>query len=276
MIPFNNGLPPRKFFPCYEYEMNRILIWFSCGIASAVAAYKTLLKYGQLESVSHFPITVELLYCDTLAYEHPDNPRFMKEVSTWLNRPIKILKSTEYTDIYDVFERERFLRGPKGARCTTELKKRLRWDYERPGDLHIFGFTAEEEGRFARNKEENPDILTEFILENTSKQECMDIVKRTGIETPMMYKMGYPNNNCRGCVKAESVAYWTHIRQDWPEIFNKMAVLERKLNFALNRKGSGDNRKPLFLDQIPPGVKKMKKGLDFECGVLCSTPTKEK
>jgi hypothetical protein len=65
----------------------RILVWFSCGAASAVAAKMAVDKYPDCE----------VLYCDTLAYEHPDNMRFLKDVEKWIGKEIKLLKSTKYT-----------------------------------------------------------------------------------------------------------------------------------------------------------------------------------
>ena len=109
---------------------NRVLVWFSCGAASAVAAKLASEKYGD---------ELEILYCDTLAYEHPDNPRFMKDVENWIGRKIKILKSDKYKDIYEVFETG-YLIGIHGAMCTRELKTKVRIKYQRPGDIHIFGF----------------------------------------------------------------------------------------------------------------------------------------
>ena len=64
--------------------MKRVLVWFSCGAASAVAAKLAVDKYGD---------QCEVLYCDTLAYEHPDNPRFMADVAAWIGKDIKLLKS---------------------------------------------------------------------------------------------------------------------------------------------------------------------------------------
>lgn len=57
-----------------ERYMKRILCWFSCGAASAYAAKIACESYGS---------ELEILYCDTLAYEHPDNRRFMKDVEQW-------------------------------------------------------------------------------------------------------------------------------------------------------------------------------------------------
>lgn len=72
--------------------MSRVLAWFSCGSASACAAKLAVEKYGD---------RCEVLYCDTLAYEHPDNLRFLTDVERWVGKPVKILKSAEYSDIYD-------------------------------------------------------------------------------------------------------------------------------------------------------------------------------
>jgi hypothetical protein len=96
-----------RFENVWGYALNRVLCWFSCGAASALAAKLAVQKYGDL---------CEVVYCDTLAYEHPDNRRFMLDVEGWLDKPVKILKSAEYTDIYDVFLKTRWLIGTKGAR----------------------------------------------------------------------------------------------------------------------------------------------------------------
>ena len=60
----------------------RKLVWFSCGAASAVAAKMAVDKYPDCE----------VLYCDTLAYEHPDNMRFLNDVAKWIGKEIKLLK----------------------------------------------------------------------------------------------------------------------------------------------------------------------------------------
>jgi hypothetical protein len=129
----------------------RTLVWFSCGAASAVAAKMAVDKYPDCE----------VLYCDTLAYEHPDNTRFLHDVEKWIGKEIKLLKSTKYSDIFDVFDKTGWLVGVGGARCTTELKKNVRKSYERKGDLHIFGLTSDEENRIERFEDQNNDIKVE-------------------------------------------------------------------------------------------------------------------
>lgn len=230
---------------------NRVLCWFSCGDASAVAAKFALSLYEN----------VEVLYCDTFAYEHPDNKRFFNDAQSWLAVPIKILKSEKYTDIYDVFRKTRFLRGPHGARCTTELKKNVRKAYQTIDDVHIFGYTVEEKHRIDRFHKENPDLIAKFPLfeHGITKADCHKIIHQAGIELPMMYKLGFHNNNCIGCVKGKK-GYWNKIRVNFPDAFWMMAKLERELNFSLCG---------VFLDELPPDAGNYKSEPDIECGVLC-------
>ncbi len=241
--------------------MSRKLAWFSCGAASAVASKLAVEKYGH---------DVEVLYCDTLAYEHPDNMRFMSEVSQWIGKPIKVLKSEKYKDIYDVFDKTGWLVGVGGARCTTELKKNVRREYEQPDDVHIFGFTSDEKHRIDRFNKENPELYAEFILhdQKVSKQDCFNMLNKAEIKLPMMYRLGYKNNNCIGCVKGAS-GYWNKIRVDFPEYFKKMSEQERKMDVAINKKDVDGKRVRIFLDELPPDMGRYKQELDIECGVLC-------
>lgn len=244
--------------------MNRVLAWFSCGAASAVAAKIAVETYGDC---------CEVLYCDTLAYEHPDNARFLTDVASWIGVPIKILKSDTYADIFDVFRRTRWLVGPKGARCTTELKKNVRTAYERPDDVHVFGFTTDERHRVERFHREQPDVLAEFPLMDAgiSKAECHRRIASAGIEAPAMYQLGYDNNNCIGCVKGGK-GYWNKIRRDFPEAFNRMAQMERELDAAICKNepviDGKRTRERVFLDELPPDAQDEFR-FEMECGVLC-------
>lgn len=240
----------------------RTLVWFSCGAASAVAAKMAVAKYPDCE----------VLYCDTLAYEHPDNMRFLKDVEKWIGKEIKLLKSDKYTDIFDVFDKTGWLIGPSGARCTTELKKNVRKQYERPSDLHIFGLTKDESERIERFEDQNSDTKVEWILKNTTKKDCYRIVQEAGIDLPMMYKLGYNNNNCIGCVKGQA-GYWNKIRVDFPEAFDRMAKQERKMGVAINKTYAGDGkRKRIFLDELNPNAGRNVPLPDIECGAICIAP----
>lgn len=242
--------------------MNRILVWFSCGAASAVAAKLAVEKYGDI---------CEVLYCDTLKYEHPDNMRFLNDVGRWLGKDIKILRSDKYEDIFDVFDRTGWLVGVGGARCTTELKKNVRKAYQKEGDINVFGLTADEQKRIDRFEDQNPDTEVEWILADLeiTKNDCYRVIQQAGIELPMMYRLGYNNNNCIGCVKGQT-GYWNKIRVDFPEAFDRMARQERKMGVAINKTYAGDGkRKKVFLDELDPSAGRDVPLPDIDCGVLC-------
>ena len=233
----------------------RYLVWFSCGAASACAAKLTAEKYPE----------AEILYCDTLAYEHPDNARFMRDVSAWVGKGIKILKSEKYTDIFDVFDRTGFLVSPYGARCTTELKKIPRLNYANPDDINVFGLTADEPQRIKRFEMQNPELRLLWVLcdAGLDKQNCLNMLNAAGIELPAMYKLGYHNNNCIGCVKG-GAGYWNKIRRDFPEAFERMARQERKM---------GRKILDVYLDELDPNAGRHDAPLVVECGVVCSQPS---
>ena len=73
----------------------------------------------------------------------------------------------------------------------------------------------------------NANPLFPLIENKLTKQDCLKIVKDAGIELPEMYKLGFSNNNCIGCVKG-GMGYWNKIRVDFPETFQRMAALERQ------------------------------------------------
>lgn len=254
--------------------MHRALASFSCGAASAVAAKMAVEKYGDICTV---------YYCDTFAYEHPDNKRFFAEVEDWIGVKIKILKSQEYKDIYDVFDKTGWLVGAEGARCTTELKKNVRKAYQKPDDIHIIGYTSDEPKRVRRFRRQNPELFTDFILHegNITKKDCYRIIQEAGIRLPEMYLLGYKNNNCIGCVKG-GMGYWNKIKRDFPEYFDRMAKQERKMKVAINKREVGKRGTPehqsipVYLDELKPWMGRHHKDEpDIECGVMCIHESEE-
>lgn len=197
----------------------RHLVWFSCGAASAVTAMLVLKEN----------VDAELVYCDT-GGEHPDNVRFLADIEARLNRRVTILKSEKYADHFDVIEKTKYINGPHGARCTVELKKRLRFAFQQADDVQYFGYTIDEKHRAARFCESYPEVDARFPLIETglTKEECIGMLWKAGIQLPAMYRLGFNNNNCIGCVKG-GAGYWNKIRKHFPEQFNRMAEIERRV-----------------------------------------------
>jgi len=243
----------------------RVVVWFSAGAASAVAAKLALAEWGHDD--------VEIAYTDT-GSEHPDNIRFIQDCEAWFGQPVHTLKSTKYEDTWEVWEKTRFLVGPTGARCTGELKKKIRFTFQRTDDIQVFGFTADtrDAARADRFREQNPevDLRTPLIERGITKETCLQVLAEAGIELPAMYRMGYLNNNCVGCVKG-GAGYWNKVREDFPDVFERMATLEERLGRSVLRR----NGKPLPLRVLEPGTGRYPAEPDIECSLLCSATIHE-
>ena len=239
-------------------EEARIVCWFSCGAASAVAAHQAIKK-------APVGANIEVVYCDTSADEHPDNGRFLADVERWIGRPITRL-SGMYDSVEDVFAAHRYMAGIAGARCTVEMKKKPRFAYQQPDDVHVFGFTSDEQGRVQRFNDGNPELETWFPLveSGTTKQDCYGVLRDAGIEIPAMYRLGYRNNNCIGCVKATSARYWNMVRRDFPDVFERRATQSRDIGVRLTRVRG----RRVFLDELPEDY--LSEPLeDISCGPDC-------
>jgi hypothetical protein len=240
-----------------------IAVWFSCGAASAVAAKKTIERYGD-------QCTIRVVN-NPVVEEDDDNRRFLKDVERWFGVPVEFAINENYPDCSasTVWEKRRFMSGPKGAPCTVELKKmaRQQWEARNKVDWHVLGFTANEKTRHDRFVlTERSNVLPVLIDAGITKDDCYRIVKAAGLTLPRIYSMGYPNANCVGCVKATSPTYWNHVRKMHPEIFEARAKQSRDIGARLVRV---KNRR-LFLDELPPdAVGRSMKGMDFECGIFC-------
>lgn len=237
--------------------MNRIISWFSCGAASAVATKLAITESKQ---------PVEIVYCH-VKEEHPDNLRFMKDCEKWFGQPIKIIENEKYEgSIYKVFEKNRYIVGIAGAPCTRFLKKEMRKKFEKLDDLQVFGYTSEEQNRVDRFIDSNNDVKLWSILidKGLTKSDCLAILDRAGIELPTMYKLGYQNNNCIGCVKG-GLGYWNKIKVDFPEQFDRMAKLEKQIGAKI-LKHKGER---IWLDDLPPDVGDYPTEQSIECGIFC-------
>lgn len=239
------------------------MVWFSCGAASAVAAYETIRSYSSTHDIR--------VVNNPVKEEDPDNLRFMRDVATWLNVEIEQATSSKYPNAsaVEVWEKRKFMSGIHGAPCTLELKKqaRVEWEVENNPDFHVLGFTSDEKDRHDRFVlTERDNVLPVLIDAGISKGDCFEILREHGVKMPAIYDKGYPNANCIGCVKATSPTYWNHVRAQHPDVFRERAEQSRRLGVRLARyKGAR-----VFLDELPPEAKgRPMKTMQFDCGIFC-------
>lgn len=240
-------------------KRSRMFVSFSCGAPSAVAAHIATKHYRD-------EYDVEVYYCDLSKDEHPDNQRFKADVERWIGQPVAMLKSEKYADVADVQLKRRYIKGVGGAPCTTWLKRKVRESHQRPDDVHVIGFTADEPDRIANFEASFPHLDCEWVLRDRgiNKADCFSIMKSVGIELPMMYRLGFNNANCIGCVKG-GMGYWNKIRREFPERFASQAAREREIGATILRK----NGKPLYLDELDPNAGRHDDLDTAECGYFC-------
>jgi hypothetical protein len=240
-----------------------IVVWFSCGAASAVAAKLTVDKYQDDYNI--------LIVNNPVDEEDEDNIRFMNDVGKWIGKDIIHARNSSFptTSAVDVWDKKKYMSGINGAPCTLILKKGARYEFEKNHDIawHVLGFTFDEISRHERfTKFERHNVIPVLIEKKITKPMCFDILTKAGISLPRVYLMGYPNANCIGCVKATSPTYWNHVRKMNPETFKERSDQSRRLGVRLVRyKG-----KRIFLDELPTDAKG--RGMkSYECGIFCDT-----
>jgi len=243
--------------------MANIVVWFSCGAASAVAAKLTVEKYGKNNTI--------LIVNNPVKEEHPDNLRFKNDVSKWINKEIIEAKNSNYPNasITEIFEKRKYMSGVAGAPCTMLLKKEARYQFEKQVDIdyHVLGFTTDEYKRHEKFvKGERPNTLPVLIDAQMSKKDCINYLKNANIQIPQMYNLGFPNSNCVGCVKSASPRYWNLVRKQFPDVFKHRAEQSRRIGAKLVKyKGQR-----IFLDELPKNAKGGKLKGSIECGIFCN------
>lgn len=235
--------------------------WISAGVSSFIAGYlerDTIDKY---------------IYID-IDDQHPDSMRFIKDCEKVLGKEIEILKSP-YGSVENAVRGAGgwFMINRKFAPCTNYLKKRVRkeWEYEhRDYDItYVWGMDCNEKHR--------ADIIVETMIEfshsfpliekGLTKADAHGLSASLGIKRPLMYDLGYNNNNCIGCVKG-GMGYWNKIRVDFPEVFESRAKLERECGNSI--------LKDCYLDELDPNRGRMSDEVMQDCSIFCYLALNEK
>lgn len=82
--------------------------------------------------------------------------------------------------------------------------------------------------------------------------------------------MGYNNNNCIGCVKG-GMGYWNKIRKDFPQVFDRMARIERKVGATCLKDKNGR----IFLDELSAWRGDPVEEIVPDCSLICQIEFQE-
>lgn len=252
--------------------IGRIICWFSCGAASAVAA-KLILQSNDERKADREIIIAR----NWLKEEHPDNDRMQADCERWLGQKIIHVTNEKYDgSVMNVQRKVKAIRFKEGAPCTRLLKKEMRQAFQRPGDIHVFGLHIGEDHRIDEFLDDEPDVQVWLPLVELgyTKADCHRVIAEAGIAQAAMYQMGYKNNNCIGCVKG-GMGYWNKIRRDFPHVFMHQSIMERVLGTTVLREEgplSEDGKRttlPLYLDELDPDRGNYKAEPSIKCGIIC-------
>lgn len=243
--------------------MNRVVCQFSCGAASAVATKLTIAKYGHERIVILNAFIVE---------EEADNRRFLADCETWLEHPITVLRDTKYGASTDeVWRRKRYLKGQHGAPCSMHLKRQVLAEAAEPDDIDVIGYTGEEEDRLDDLRLLYParTIEAPLIDKGLGKAACLAMVERAGIELPLMYRLGFHNANCVGCVKGGE-GYFNKIRAVFPARFERLAQIQEEIgpgSYLFRNRKTGER---YSLRDLPPDKGRYQDEPEISCDFLCN------
>lgn len=227
--------------------------WLSAGVSSFIAGYL------ERDTIDKF------IYID-IEDQHPDSMRFIKDCERILGKEIEILKSP-YGSVENAIRACGLIRMTNGfAPCTAWLKKQVRkkweWEHKDYELTYVWGFDVEEKHRAERLTETMIEFSHCFPLieRGLTKSDAHGINAELGVKRPLMYDLGYNNNNCIGCVKG-GMGYWNKIRVDFPKVFESRAKLERELNSRC--------LKECYLDELDPKRGRMSDEVTQDCSIFC-------
>lgn len=208
---------------------DKIICWWSGGVTSAVACKLAIDLFGKDKC--------RVIMIDT-QNEHDDTYRFKMDCEKWYELPIEIITAIggKWKSIQDVWITRKSLNTATGAICSTELKRAVREKWEKDNNFkhQVFGFEFEPK-EFNRAKGmtlNHPKVkaIYPLLMYGLTKKKCLQIISDAKIEVPLVYKLGYKNNNCfkTGCVQG-GIGYWQKIQREDAIKFNAMADMEHYL-----------------------------------------------
>lgn len=265
---------------------------FSCGAASAVASKLMVSEWraGTPERIGAFGIrTTEMTEAEWgpdlvivnafIQEEHADNRRFLEDVALWLGVggipfPILVLRDEKYdASTIQVFKKRRFMKNRFMAPCSHHLKREVLAKIAKPGDINCIGYTddARERERAERLEDLFPNERFRFPLieQGLKKADCLAMVERAGILLPMMYRLGYQNANCIGCVKGGE-GYWNKIRRDFPERFVQISNVQESIGPGAYLFRNRETGVRYGLKDLPADRGRYQDEPEISCGFLCA------
>lgn len=230
-----------------DTQLLKKVSWFSAGVSSAVAT-----KLSNPDEIIYVHIDDQ----------HPDTMRFVMDCEKWFGKKITILQSP-LKNVGMACRKSGVLSLRGMSPCTKWLKKQVRKEWESTQIqrlTYVWGFDCGEKMRMDRIVESDKEHQHEFPLKDITKAEAHQILETAGIKRPQMYELGYPNNNCIGCIRGGK-GYWNKIKKDFPLVFKQRMGMEELFGHSII--------KGCFLKDLKDNEGRCEKIELDECGIMC-------
>lgn len=231
------------------------VVSLSGGTASAVAASRVIECY---------PLAQIFLWFADTSWEDEDLYRFLEDLEAYWERPI--LRFKDGRTPLEVASDFSIIPNQKRAPCSYELKIKpfLKFlaEVPRPVTVHL-GLDFTEQHRIARPKAEYealPGVIvdTPLLWDPVAIPPHRKITESWGIETPRLYRLGFPHNNCGGRCIRQGLREWQRLKHTFPERFQEVAEWEQeqrakggaRADYAITRDQRGGKVVPLPLFDI--------------------------
>ena len=212
----------------------RIIVAISGGKASAWCADYALKKYPKKDVI---------LYFNDTKWEHPDLYRFLEDLSRYFNHPITF--DSDGRSPEQLFYDNSALANNRMPFCSRILKAERLQRYYKDGDFLVFGISNDELHRANRligvyqtiavKTGKYPKLYFPLISEGVTKQQINDFLKKSGVQEPLLYRLGFLHNNCSGgCVRAGK-KHWKLLYEKLPEIYADRERIEREIRKYLGK-----------------------------------------
>lgn len=280
----------------YKQDFKYCVVSVSGGLSSA-EAWRRCLNVWDKDKV--FPIFADVgsIYDedgDKVSGEDDDLFRFLQELEQFFNHSIIRLKNPKYSDIWDVYFKERMLGSSLRDPCSRYMKRRVIYDYldqnfNSNQTCIALGFSHLEHDRAKKYTKAVKPWQPVFPLMEKPFQNSSEIAQyfeSYGIARPRQYIEGASHANCSSfCCK---MGLWNayFLWKTRPKVFWYASKMEEKFRQEINAKAtimrkydnSAKKMLPITLKQLAEQFENgvlPRKYESKDCGGLCMMPQED-
>lgn len=188
----------------------KYIVSVSGGLGSYEALRRCLAEKGREDTVAVFADVGRIERDgETVCGEDDDLYRFLDDIERVLDFPITRIKSEKYTDIWDVFFKQRMMGSTMRDPCSRWMKRQVirDWQVSRFGKVNVMtvlGLGWQEAGRINEFKAVFGDACWFPCCEepHVTNQDIIAELATLGVQPSRSYGLGFAHDNCGGfCVK---------------------------------------------------------------------------